>query len=77
MANQRRNKLGETPNGKVIESHYIENTTLCCIKFKAGGQLPKELRGAFSDTAVALRRVQDYITRLEQEDAHKKDPKKV
>ena len=57
-------ELGVTPNGKVINYVKRENASLRFIAFADGGQLPKQLQGAFCSVHIARNHVAGYLATL-------------
>lgn len=55
--------LGVTPGGKEIYSQNKLNRSVLELYFKDGGELPDELKGAYSDRASAQRAVDTYLSR--------------
>lgn len=64
MNNTERN-FNTLPSGKKLGIYKIANTALYKIAFTSGGELPKELQGAFTDAYQAQRAIGAYLTRVE------------
>ncbi len=55
--------LGETPGGKHIYASNKTNRSVMELYFAEGGDMPKELSGAYSDKASAQQAVDTYLAR--------------
>lgn len=53
--------LGVTKGGKAIAVQNIGNRNILRLYFVGGGELPKELEGAFSDRTSAMKVVGKYL----------------
>jgi hypothetical protein len=51
----------KTKGGKTIEVYHEQVGTLWAIRFKEGGQLPRELKGKYTTEANAVQAVQLYV----------------
>lgn len=54
--------LAQTPGGKEIGIRNIEGTPLYEIAFKTGGEVPKELKGAFSMVRAAQTKIDAWLS---------------
>lgn len=52
----------ETPEGKEIEVFPVEGTSLWAIRFKPGGQLPKQLSGKWVKQSDAVKEMDKYLS---------------
>ncbi len=55
--------LGTTPGGKHIYAVNKTNRSVMELYFYEGGDLPKELSGAFSDRSSAQKSVDEYLAK--------------
>lgn len=62
VANQRyRKKFGKTGKGKDIYIVNVPGTNLFEVEFYPGGEIPKILRGKWSDIPALASKIQTYI----------------
>ena len=60
-------KQFKTLNGKVIEVWLDKDIGFYVIRFKSGGEAPKEFEGNFTSPAEAEKFVKQYLARKQQE----------
>jgi hypothetical protein len=70
-----------TVNGKEIGVYKVAGTSLYCIAFKSGGEIPADLQGKWTEPRAAERAIVGYLMKQEvaaQQKAEKKSaPKKT
>ena len=55
------------PSGKELGVFKVANSSLYCIKFTSGGQLPAELDGKWTDAYQAQKTITAYLAKKEVE----------
>lgn len=62
-----------TLNGKELKIYMVKGTSLYCVKFADGGELPKELKHQkFTSPKEANKAITAYLDRMEKEASGKK-----
>jgi hypothetical protein len=60
-------KSFKTAGGKTLEVYHEDVGTFWRVKFKEGGELPRELKGAYTTDLQAFQDIELYLARKESE----------